>query len=81
MMKIYKTYLQYQTDGGTWERFGYSGWLCEEESDIEASKSIIENANFKQAFEHFENFPIHDVAVCRTYFRHRPYICLIGGLV
>lgn len=69
MLKIYKTYLQYQTDGGTWERFGYSGWLCEEESDIEASKSIIENANFKQAFEHFENFPIHDVAVCRTYFR------------
>lgn len=79
MLKIYKTYLQYQTDGGTWERFGYSGWLCEEESDIEASKSIIENANFKQAFEHFENFPIHDVAVCRTYFRHRPYICLIGA--
>lgn len=41
--------------------------------------SIIENANFKQAFEHFENSPIHDVVACRTYFRHRPYICLIGA--
>lgn len=57
MLKIYKTYLQYQTDGSGWEQFGYSGWLCEEESDVEASKSIIENANFKQAFEHFENSP------------------------
>ena len=79
MLKIYKTYLQYQTDGSGWEQFGYSGWLCEEESDVEASKSIIENANFKQAFEHFENSPIHDVVACRTYFRHRPYICLIGA--
>lgn len=79
MLKIYRTYLQYQTDGSGWEQFGYSGWLCEEESDVEASKSIIENANFKQAFEHFENSPIHDVVACRTYFRHRPYICLIGA--
>ena len=79
MLKIYKTYLQYQTDGSGWEQIGYSGWLCEEESDVEASKSIIENANFKQAFEHFENSPIHDVVACRTYFRHRPYICLIGA--
>ena len=39
MLKIYKTYLQYQTDGSGWEQFGYSGWLCEEESDVEASKS------------------------------------------
>lgn len=61
MLKIYRTYLQYQTDGSGWEQFGYSGWLCEEESDVEASKSIIENANFKQAFEHFENSPIHDI--------------------
>ena len=48
MLKIYKTYLQYQTDGSGWEQFGYSGWLCEEESDVEASKSIIENANFNK---------------------------------
>lgn len=79
MLKIYKTYLQYQTDGGTWERFGYSGWVCEEESNVEASKAIIENENFNQAFEHFENYPIHSVIACRTYFRHRPYICLIGA--
>ena len=79
MLKIYKTYLQYQIYGGCWERFGYSGWLCEEERNVELQKTIIENASFKQAFEHFENFPIHDVAVCRTYFRHRPYICLIGA--
>lgn len=79
MLKIYRTYLQYQTDGGTWERFGYSGWLCEEESNVETSTAIIENANFKQAFEHFENSPIHGVITCRTCFRHRPYICLIGA--
>lgn len=24
MLKIYKTYLQYQTDGSGWEQFGYS---------------------------------------------------------
>lgn len=79
MLKIYRTYLQYHTDDGDWDRFGYSGWLCEEESNVEASKSIIENANFKQAFEHFENSPIHGVVACRTYFKHRPYICLIGA--
>lgn len=79
MLKIYKTYLQYQIDGGCWEQFGYSGWLCEEESNVEASKAIIENTNFKQAFEHFENSTIHGVVACRTYFRHRPYICLIGA--
>ena len=36
MLKIYKTYLQYQIDGGCWERFGYSGWLCEEECPLPA---------------------------------------------
>ena len=50
MLKIYKTYLQYQIDGGCWERFGYSGWLCEEERNVELQKTIIENASFKQAF-------------------------------
>lgn len=76
MLKIYKTYLQYQTDGSGWEQFGYSGWLCEEENDVEASKSIIENANFKQAFEHFENSPIH----CPTGVQPSNYIwlCLFG---
>ena len=72
MLKIYKTYLQYQIDGGCWERFGYSGWLCEEERNVELQKTIIENASFKQAFEHFENCPSHNVISCRTYIRHRP---------
>ena len=79
MLKIFKTYLQYQIDGGRWERFGYSGWLCEEERNVELQKTIIENASFKQAFEHFENCPSHNVISCRTYIRHRPYICLIGA--
>lgn len=41
MLKIYKTYLQYQIDGGRWERFGYSGWLCEEERNVELQKKRL----------------------------------------
>lgn len=41
MLKIYKTYLQYQIDGGCWERFGYSGWLCEEECNVELQKRLL----------------------------------------
>lgn len=53
MLKIYKTYLQYQIDGGCWERFGYSGWLCEEERNVELQKTIIERV--------LPNLPVHRV--------------------
>lgn len=34
MLKIYNSYYMYQLDHGEWNRFGYTGWFCKEESDV-----------------------------------------------
>lgn len=61
MLKIYNSYYMYQINRGEWSRFGYTDWFCKEESEVIDLKTILKDATFEQAFEHFEkkNRPQH----------------------
>lgn len=74
MLKIYNSYYMYQLDHGEWNRFGYTGWFCKEESDVTDLKIILKDATFEQAFERFEKKPDHNIAPCRTFILRRPYL-------
>lgn len=74
MLKIYNSYYMYQLDHGEWSWFGYTGWFCKEETEVVDSKTILENVDFEQAFEHFEKNPDHNIAPCRTFILRRPYL-------
>lgn len=76
MLKIYNSYYMYQLDHGEWNRFGYTGWFCKEESDVTDLKIILKDATFEQAFERFEKKPDHSIFSSRTFILHRPYLHL-----
>ena len=80
MLKIYNSYYMYQLDHGKWDRFGYTGWFCKEETEVVDSKTILENSDFEQAFEHFEKNPDHNIFSARTFILHRPYLHLCKEL-
>lgn len=67
MLKIYNSYYMYQLDHGEWNRFGYTGWFCKEESDVTDLKIILKDATFEQAFERFEKKPDHNIFSSRTF--------------
>lgn len=76
MLKIYNSYYMYQLDHGEWNRFGYTGWFCKEESDVTDLKIILKDATFEQAFERFEKKPDHNIFSSRTFILRRPYLHL-----
>lgn len=80
MLKIYNSYYMYQINRGEWSRFGYTGWFCKEESEVIDLKTILKDATFEQAFEHFEKnqtttyfLPEHLFCTVRI------YICVKSG--
>ena len=81
MLKIYNSYYMYQLDHGEWNRFGYTGWFCKEESDVTDLKIILKDATFEQAFERFEKKPDHSIFSSRTFILHRPYLHLCKELL
>lgn len=70
MLKIYNSYYMYQLDHGEWNRFGYTGWFCKEESDVTDLKIILKDATFEQAFERFEKKPDHNIFSSRLRDRY-----------
>lgn len=52
------------------------GWFCKEESEVIDLKTILKDASFEQAFEHFEKKPDHNIFSSRTFILHRPYLHL-----
>lgn len=82
MLKIYNSYYMYQLDHGEWNRFGYTGWFCKEESDVTDLKIILKDATFEQAFERFEKNQITIYFLpAHLFYAVRIYICVKSGLL
>ena len=68
----------YQINNGEWNSFGYTGWSCQEESEVVKSHMILINANFEKAFNYFYDNPDCNIISNYTFILQKPYIVLYG---